>query len=105
MFIISNNNSSFRAEEVISSGKFGHVWTGYDIHNSQKVIIKETSQNHTILMDKLTKINHPVLQIGELAYSGEKVYIVRKYLSGSDIKTVISKRRVWKKFDISFWVN
>ena len=105
MFIISNNNSSFRAEEVISSGKFGHVWIGYDTNNSQKVIIKETSQNHTILMDKLTKINHPVLQIGELAYSGENVYLVRKYLSGSDIKTIISKRRVWKKFDISFWVN
>ena len=66
MFNISNDKSSFCAEEIISSGKFGHVWSGHDTkNNNQKVIIKESSQNHAVLIEKLSHINHSALQAGE----------------------------------------
>jgi len=105
MFTINNENNSYIADEVISSGKFGPVWVGHCIATNRKVIIKEYSEKQIDLATKLAAINHPLLQTGVLAYSSEKAYIVRNYVEGSNLKELLSKRWQWHNLSIEFWVK
>jgi serine/threonine protein kinase len=105
MFTLSNSNKTFKAESVISAGKFGPVWLGKCVETNQKVIIKEYSKIHIDLALKLSKINHPALQTGELAYVEDIVYIVRNYVEGSNLKELLTEKRKWKKVPEDFWVK
>jgi len=105
MFTINNENHSYVADEVISSGKFGPVWVGHCVETNQKVIIKEYSEKQIELATKLAAINHPLLHTGRLAYSSEKAYIVRNYVEGSNLKELLSNRWQWGKLSIEFWIK
>ena len=105
MFKINNENYSYKADEVISSGKFGPVWIGHCVETKQQVIIKECPPEQIELAKKLSTIEHPVLQTCQLAYSGDLVYIVRNYVPGLNLKMLLAQKRQKQKFPIEFWVK
>ena len=105
MFTINNENHSYIADEVISSGKFGPVWIGHCVETTEKVIIKEYSKKQVELATKLASINHPLLHTGVLANSSENTYIVRNYIEGSNLKELLAKRWQWRKLSIEFWIK
>ncbi|MCL2074175.1 MAG: protein kinase [Marinilabiliaceae bacterium] len=102
MFSIKSEKNSYCATDLLSSGKFGAVWVGKCAQTKEQVIIKEYSAAQIEVAKKLSKIEHPALQTCEIAYSDDKLFVVRKYIPGINLKMLLSQKQ---KFSTDFWVK
>lgn len=85
-------------------GKFGGIWTGTTADGKKKVSVKcieKYGQALPGLIERLVAIEHPNVAQTFESWVGEDgcLYIVREYVEGTDLKTILTTKELYRKVD------
>ncbi len=107
--LIQQRIGRYRLQRVLGEGAFGRVWLGFDEELERHVAIKvpkperfQSPQDAELYLAEarmVASLDHPhLVPVYDMGRSENgSVYVVSKYIEGSDLKTLIEHRRLAPK--------
>lgn len=85
-------------------GKFGGIWTGTTADGQTRISVKRIEKYGEalpMLMQRLTTISHPNVAPTLDTWIGADgcLYVVRKYIAGTDLKSLFTNKSIYRKVD------
>jgi len=92
-----------------TNGKFGGIHRGHRQEDQLEISakkLKSGNNDQLRMIRKLIATNHPALAstLEIIDYRGNS-YVIRKYYPGTDLKTILTKKSIYRRVNSSFFVE
>jgi len=92
-----------------ANGKFGGIFKGYRQEDQLAVSAKKLKDSHTDqrkMIENIMTIHHPAIALTiELIKHDGHHYLIREFNSGTDLKTILTKKSIYRNIKTSLFIE